>query len=139
MKCLTCFSLKDYPKQILGYIEKKKSSGPWPSIVIYMIWSLGYITPCICFLLFFSLFNNTLINYKKKNNLIPKNIREKILGLGHILYTGFGQVLLQEILNLNFVLYQIVFWNLERLYILVISFEYVIVMLILRVVLQWGH
>ena len=61
-------------------------------------------------------------------NLIPKNIREKILGLGHILYTGFGQVLLQEILNLNFVFYQSVFWNLEHLYILVTSFEYVIVM-----------
>ena len=37
-----------------------------------------------------------------QNNLIPKTIREKILDLGHILYTGFGQVLLQEILNLNF-------------------------------------
>ena len=61
-------------------------------------------------------------------NLIPKNIREKILGLGHILYTGFGQVFLLEILNLNFVLYQSIFWNLERLYILVISFEHVIVM-----------
>ena len=62
------------------------------------------------------------------NNLIPKNVRENILGLGHKLYTGFGLVLLQEFFNLNFVLYQIVFWNLERLYILVISFEYVIVM-----------
>ena len=73
-----------------------------------------------------------------QNNLIPKTIREKILDLGHILYTGFGQVLLQEILNLNFgfgfflfffffFLHLSVFWNLERLYILVISFEYVIV------------